>query len=199
MSHSQQSDDVVSFLAELGDVQPLLPDDKVFLQGSSDSLAKKLKRQRLSSEHQSILNPLTMEGVKPVKPDDFLAHKDPGIQDGVYKNLRLGKYPIEQRISLLNCSLVEARNTLYDTLVASHEQGIRVVLIQHGWGLYSKPFPGLKKSYVNHWLPQMGIVIAYHSAKASHGGLGATYVLLKKHPEQKLINREKQRRKQASA
>jgi DNA-nicking Smr family endonuclease len=52
----------------------------------------------------------------------------------------------------------------------------------------------LKKSYVNHWLRELDEVIAYHTAQPMHGGFGATYVLLKKHPQQKLINREKNKK-----
>ena len=51
-----------------------------------------------------------------------------------------------------------------------------------------------EKSYVNHWLRELDEVIAYHTAQPMHGGFGATYVLLKKHPQQKLINREKNKK-----
>jgi len=36
------------------------------------------------------------------------------------------------------------------------------------------------KSCVNHWLKQFDQVLAFHTAQKYHGGLGATYVLIKK-------------------
>ena len=63
--------------------------------------------------------------------------------------------------------------------------------IQHGIGINSKPIPAKLKSYINLWLPTLPQVIACHSAHKSHGGLASTYVMMKKNPQQKLINREK--------
>jgi len=195
MDHHFEDDDLRSFMEEMGDVKPITSDDKVFNHDSQDSLAKKARRAALAQEHPEIFNPLSMENVKPVKPDDFIAYQQPGIQDGVFKNLRLGKYDIEQHVSLKNLTLKECRDLLYQKLKKAHERGSRALLIQHGKGENSQPIPALKKSYVNHWLRELDWVIAWHTAQPMHGGFGATYVLLKKHPQQKLINREKNRKK----
>lgn len=186
-----QLDNFQDFLQELGDVKPLKSDDKVHLQQAQQTLEKQLRREALLAQKPKE-SPLTFDGIKPVLPDDYLEFKQAGIQDGVYKNLRQGKYPIEQKISLAGLSLRDSSITLYQKINAAHERGVRTLLIQHGKGEQSQPFPALKKSYVNHWLPQFNNVIAFHTAQPQHGGLGATYVLLKKHPNQKMINREKQ-------
>lgn len=186
-----QLDNFQDFLQELGDVKPLKSDDKVHLQQAQQTLEKQLRREALLAQKPKE-SPLTFDGIKPVQPDDYLEFKQAGIQDGVYKNLRQGKYPIEQKISLAGLSLRDSSITLYQKINAAHERGVRTLLIQHGKGEQSQPFPALKKSYVNHWLPQFNNVIAFHTAQPQHGGLGATYVLLKKHPNQKMINREKQ-------
>lgn len=195
MGNQVENEDMLSFLEEMGDVQRIKADDKVFTQTASNSLAQKARRAALAKDNPDIFNPLSMENVTAVKPDDFIAFQQPGIQDGVFKNLRLGKYDIEQRISLKGLSLKVARDTLYPALKQAHEKGIRALLIQHGKGENSQPIPALKKSYVNHWLKELDFVIAWHTAQPMHGGFGATYVLLKKHPQQKLINREKNRKR----
>ena len=195
MHHQFDDDDLRSFMEEMGDVQRITTDDKVFNHDAQDSLAKKAKRAALAKDNPDIFNPLSMENVKPVKPDDFIAFQQPGIQDGVFKNLRLGKYELEQRISLKNLTLAESRDLLYKQLKNAHERGTRALLIQHGKGENSKPVPAMKKSYVNHWLAELDFVIAWHTAQPGHGGFGATYVLLKKHQQQKLINREKNRKR----
>lgn len=187
--------DEMSFLQEMGDVTPLSLDDTVSLHDPKRSIqTKQARAETLINQQVKQFNPLVTEGVKPVLPDDFLAYQKPGIQEGVFKNLRLGKYDIEHTITLKGLTVEESRQLLYRELSRCHERGVRTVLIRHGKGENSKPFPGLKKSYVKYWLDQLETVIAYHSAIASHGGLGATYALLKKHPNQKLINREKNRR-----
>ncbi|WP_269517622.1 DNA endonuclease SmrA [Alteromonas sp. BMJM2] len=194
MSHFEH-DELDSFFAEMQDVKPIISDDKAQLHDPAAALAEKQKRASLqASIRNKLKNPLSMEGVKPVPPDDFIQFQQPGIQDGVFKKLRLGKYPLEVVISLAGKTLDESRDLLYQNVLSGHEKGVRAFLIKHGTGENSKPFPALKKSYVNHWLRELEEVIAFHTAQPMHGGFGATYVLLKKHPQQKLINREKNRK-----
>lgn len=194
MSHFEH-DELDSFFAEMQDVKPIISDDKAQLHDPEAALAEKQKRASLqASIRDKLKNPLSMEGVKPVPPDDFIQFQQPGIQDGVFKKLRLGKYPLEVVISMVGKTLDESRNLLYQNVISGHEKGVRALLIKHGTGENSKPFPALKKSYVNHWLRELEEVIAFHTAQPMHGGFGATYVLLKKHPQQKLINREKNRK-----
>jgi DNA-nicking Smr family endonuclease len=194
MSHFEH-DELDSFFAEMQDVKPIISDDKAQLHDPAAALAEKQKRASLqTSIRDKLKNPLSMEGVKPVPPDDFIQFQQPGIQDGVFKKLRLGKYPLEVVISMAGKTLDESRDLLYQNVLSGHEKGVRALLIKHGTGENSKPFPALKKSYVNHWLRELEEVIAFHTAQPMHGGFGATYVLLKKHPQQKLINREKNRK-----
>jgi DNA-nicking Smr family endonuclease len=194
MSHFER-EELDSFFAEMQDVKPITSNDKALLHDPNAALAEKQKRASQQIQVRDTLkNPLSMEGVKPVPPDEFIQFQQPGIQDGVFKKLRLGKYPLELAVSLAGKTLQESRELLYKQICAGHERGIRALIVKHGTGENSKPFPGLKKSYVNHWLRELEEVIAFHTAQPMHGGFGATYVLLKKHPQQKLINREKNRK-----
>jgi DNA-nicking Smr family endonuclease len=190
------NDDMHSFFDEMKDVKRITSDDVAHLHDPESALEQKRKRaSSQKSVKDKLLNPLSMDGVKPIQPDDFIAFQQPGIQDGVFKKLRLGKYPLEHKLSLKGITLKDSCDRIYQTIKQSHERGIRALLIQHGQGKESKPFPGLKKSYVNHWLRELEEVIAFHTAQPMHGGFGATYVLLKKHPDQKMINRENNRKK----
>lgn len=195
MGQSNDSDELNSFFEEMRDVQRISSNDVANLHDPEKALAEKQKR---ASQHHStrekLTNPLSMEGVKPVPPDDFIFFQQPGIQDGVFKKLRLGKYPLETNLTLSGKTLEQSRDLIYSTIKSSHERGVRALIIKHGTGENSKPFPALKKSYVNHWLRELNEVIAFHTAQPMHGGFGATYVLLKKHPQQKLINREKNKK-----
>jgi len=196
MQYSHNDTDKLSFLDEMQDVKPLTQANKVQLHNKpQETLAQKLKREALEKQVALDDNGLSVEYVSPVDPHDFITYKQDGIQDGVYKNLRLGKYEIDTRLTLKHLKFDDARLTIYSTLQECHERGIRCVLIDHGIGLNSKPFPAFMKSYVNQWLREMNMVIAFHTALKQHGGLGAVYVLLKKHANQKLINREQHQKR----
>ena len=190
------SDDLDTFFSEMKDVKPMTSGDKALLHDPEKALAEKQKiASKQKSIRETLKNPLSLEGVKPVPCDDFIHFQQPGIQDGVFKKLRLGKYPLEVTLSLAGKTIEQSRDSLYSTIISSHARGVRALLIKHGTGEQSKPFPALKKSYVNHWLRELEEVIAFHTAQPMHGGFGSTYVLLKKHPQQKLINRENNRKR----
>ncbi|AWL12687.1 putative DNA endonuclease SmrA [Saliniradius amylolyticus] len=187
-SHDQSN----AFSEAMSDVTPLKQDDKVWpSSGDKDSLAKRLKREALERQQQEDANYLRVEAVDPIDPYDFICFKKDGVQEGVYKNLRTGKYPIDTVINLRQQSYDKARQALFEQLRLAHERGIRTLLVHHGLGLQAKPFPGVLKSYVNQWLRQMPEVIAFHTALKAHGGQGATYVLLQKNTVQKQTNRER--------
>ena len=191
---STTPEDDFSFMTEMGDVRPL-SQDKINTHSAERAVEDKKKTATQTVETSKSVNPLTLNKVSPISPDDFLTYKQPGIQDGVFKNLRLGKYALDFSLSLAGLTLEMSATALYKAIVESHAKGHRAILIRHGKGENSKPFPGLKKSYVNHWLRELEEVIAFHTAQPVHGGLGSTYVLLKKHPDQKSINREKNRKR----
>jgi DNA-nicking Smr family endonuclease len=190
-----QDDELSMFREEMGDVTPLAQNDTVTTKTSSHSLASQLKRDALMQEEQHSKYQLSMQCEHWIAPHDPISYKQDGIQDGVFKNLRLGKYSLEARLTLTQMTLEQARDQLVQQLEKAFHKGDRVVLVQHGLGLKSKPQPGKLKSFVHMWLPHLPFVIAYHTAQPSHGGQAAAYVLLKKNPDQKLINREKHQKR----
>jgi DNA-nicking Smr family endonuclease len=115
-----------------------------------------------------------------VDPYDHISFKQDGVQDGVFKNLRLGKYNINCVLNLQQTKFEQARTNLFQQLTHCHQQGERTLLIKHGLGLRSKPFTAFLKIYVYRWLQHMPQVIAYHTTLARHGGNSAVYVLLRK-------------------
>lgn len=178
------------FSAIMADVKPLKQDERVLLK-AKDKTDRSHKRQAIEAEEQQHPFGLSISHCQFVPPLDPISFKQDGIQDGVYKNLRLGKYPLEGRINLTKMPLEQAREVFCQELEKAHKRGLRVVVIAHGLGLQNKPQPAVLKSFINQWLQQHPYVIAFHSALKVHGGMGACYVLLKKNPEQKQLNREK--------
>lgn len=183
------------FFEAMKDVTPLKANDRAQSAKPEQTLAQQLKRQALEREQLLDRNYLSIESVEPVAPLDVIEYKKDGVQEGVFKNLRLGKYKIDGLLSLQHYKFEQAREAIFNGVRLAHEKGDRTLLIKHGIGQNSKPFPAFLKSYVNRWLTQIPEVIAFHSAQKHHGGLAAVYVMLKKSSQQKIDNRELNRHK----
>ncbi|MFT6988076.1 MAG: DNA-nicking Smr family endonuclease [Paraglaciecola sp.] len=189
------NDGLDEFLNELKDVKPIEQTDTVATSQQKNTLAQQLKRQAIEASQHLVNNYLSVEKVEPVDPYDHISFRQDGVQQGVFKNLRLGKYKIDDVLNLQQMKFEQARTSLFNHIMHSHKNGDRTLLIKHGLGLHSQPFRAFLKSYVHQWLQQMPEVIAYHTAKANHGGNSAVYVLLKKNQQEKANNRELHRKK----
>ena len=186
-------DDVFSALVG-EDVQPIAAEKRVSVEKKNEHKAKdvsqNLRRQAALNTKLDELDPLSSEPVEMVSPMALLSYSRPGVQHGVFKSLRLGKYAIDARLDLHRLTVDQARATLYRFVKDCLENDIRAALITHGKG-EGREKPALLKSCVAHWLPQIPDVLAFHTAQKHHGSYGATYVLLKKSSSKKSENREK--------
>ena len=179
------------FLSSMEDVTPISSDTmKPLSNNPHSSLAQQQKRQAAENTLSVDENYLSSESVEFVEPFAILSFKKDGVQSPVFKNLRLAKYQVDATLDLHGQLLKNARNTLFNFINDCQQQNVRVVLIRHGVGIKNKTKPGILKSFVNKWLPELPAVLAYHTAQRHHGGSGATYVLLKKSADKKHENRE---------
>lgn len=186
-----ENDDFDLFKKEMSGVKPIEQKKVTSVskkQGPTD--AQLARREAAVREQSADKNTLTTEYVEMVSPHDILSFKRPGVQDGVFRKLRLGKYDIEAVLDLHRKSVKEAREEVFDFINACVSHSLRTVMILHGKGERSDP-PALLKSYVNKWLPDLDNVMAFHSAQLRHGGSGALYVMLRKSDYQKMQNRIK--------
>lgn len=186
----KQSNDWISFSQTMNDVKPMTQ-DKVINKHNSLEQQKKLKRLNAIKAESQDDNTLTTEFVEPIDPYDYLSFKRDGVQEGVYRKLRLGKYPIDAQLNLHRLTLSEARIEVFQFIKDCYQHNVRTLLIIHGIGQHSKPYPALLKSHINHWLPTLNTVLAMHTAQKHHGGYGATYVLIRKSADKKRENRER--------
>lgn len=180
------------FRREMGDVKPLEHQPTVALRkGDINRASDHARRQAATTEEVRIdPNYLATNHVKRVGPHDVIGYKRPGIQDGVYRKLRLGKYESEARLDLHRKTIEEARQQVFGFVRDCMEHDIRSVLILPGKGDRNQADPAILKSYLTHWLEQIDNVQAYHTAQPHHGGAGAFYVLLKKSERKKQLARE---------
>lgn len=181
--------DLDLFFQEMADVVPLKKTDRLALKKTDEVTPGQQYRQRKAqfSEHE-INGPLSLVLKKPLLADDWISYKRDGIQTGVFKNLRLGKYPLEATLNLFGKTPGEARDELLLFISECQECNIRNVLITVGRGQKGGT---LLKSYLAQWLPELDQVQACHTALKHHGGMAAVYVLLRKSEWQRLENRER--------
>ena len=181
-----------AFYEAMSDVKRIDSSDKVYSNNATQSsLAQSLRREAINREIEHSKNYLTLADIEPVHPDDPIWFKQDGVQDLVFKNLRLGKYTPDAVLNIQHMTLEKAHSNFFDFIVKAYKRGARSILIKHGKHRGSSPFPGFLKSYTNVWLQQIPEVLAFHSCLPQHGGTSATYALLKKNRELKEENREK--------
>ena len=190
------SDDEDLFLQEVADVVPLKREPRatrrVAGQPERDSSLAHRRRAAVEGEARD-RNILTEEGIEPLDPWYVMDFKRPGVQNGVFRKLKQGRYDMEARLDLHRMTTAVARRELFEFIEESHQLGLRCVILIHGKGESSaeREHSSILKGCTDHWLRELDIVQAFHSAQARHGGTGAVYVLLKKSEEKKRENREK--------
>ena len=188
-------DDNSLFLQEMSDVQPLSTVNRQQAMQAEKTLTPgQLERQRAAQQELIDPNPLSLELRKRLQPHDFLQWKESGVQEGVWKKLRLGKYSMDATLDLHLFPVKEARQELHRFLLECQSNGIRTVLIRHGRGEQG-PQKATIKSYTSQWLQEHDAVLAYHSALRQHGGTAAVYTMLRKSEEARLNNREQHARR----
>jgi DNA-nicking Smr family endonuclease len=182
-------DDKNLFIQELDGVVPH-QNDKVDITKKSIPTPGTRVRRKLALGSLLKEDPLASSEVPPLKSNDILDFKRPGIQNGVFRKFRLGQYEIEARLDLHKLSVEEARREVFRFLRDCIEFELRTAIILHGKGDRNPDKIAILKSHLAVWLPQVDEVMAFHSAQRHHGGTGAVYVMLKKGSRSKQNNRE---------
>lgn len=183
------------FQQQYSGVQPLKKSDRAVLKKApTDTVDKSYVRQaavtNATDAETADYATVSDDYVEMFKPLDILSFKRAGIQDGVFRKFRLGKYRIDGRLDLHRKTVVEARAEVFGFVAEAMSYDLRCLIVLHGKGERNIEQPAKLKSYVAKWLKEIPDVMAYHSAQKQHGGSGALYVLLRKSERSKDKNRE---------
>jgi DNA-nicking Smr family endonuclease len=149
------------------------------------------RREAAESSTKTDRNPLRGEGIEPLDAYAVLEFKRPGIQNGVFRKLKQGRYESEARLDLHRQTVASARREVFEFVTEAVNLGLRSLLIVHGRGSSASPgqSSAVLKGYINHWLPNLVDVQAFCTARPEHGSTGAIYVLLRKSEAKKMENR----------
>lgn len=163
----------------------------------ADTLSKLQLKEEKSAQRLAALGAAqsSVDSLKTVTPErhapqDPITFKQIGLQEGVYKKLRTGRYEPEAKLDLHGLTVDQSLTAILSFVSSSINAQKRCVLISHGKGIKQEN-PARLKNYTAAWLKQMPEVMAYHSCLPKHGGTGTVYVLLRKSEQKKLENRER--------
>lgn len=186
MSGSDNNDDDL-FREQMLDVKPI-SSDRAPRETGRKKLDPTLSRARsvATEELEQDDNPLADNFIPEISPDAILEFSRPGVQHGVLKKMRLGKYAVDARLDLHKHTVEQARTAVYQFCKDCLQYDVRTALIVHGKGRQATI-----KSCVAHWLKDLPDVLAFHTAQKQHGGAGAVYVLFRKSDAQKLATKSK--------
>ena len=121
----------------------------------------------------------------PFEIDDLLAIGDAdsflrsGVARGVLRDLRRGRWSIQNHIDLHGMNRHEAHEAVAVFLAESLRDDKRCVRIVHGRGYGSPGREGILRQFVKSWLSRRKDVLAFCHAPSCDGGEGALWVLLR--------------------
>lgn len=166
-------DDRQAFAAATHDVRPAKPSDRIAVSSPRPAARATQSRAAVTEMLRESLD----------GPDDSgedLALRRSSVPETVLRNLRRGRFSIEDEYDLHGLTRTEARAALREFVVDCSERGLGCVRIIHGKGTRSGPRGPVLKQLVHHWLARWDEVLAFASAQPRHGGSGAVYVLLRR-------------------
>jgi DNA-nicking Smr family endonuclease len=169
-------EDATSFTALVGPVQPVKSRRRVPLRRPAPPPRARFARadERAVLEESLAVGP----GEVGLENGEELSYRRPHVPLKVLKDLKRGRYSIQDELDLHGLTANEARLMLREFMDDVLRQGLRCVRIVHGKGLRSGPGGPVLKTRLNRWLPQWSEVLAFTTAPPRDGGTGALYVLL---------------------
>lgn len=160
----------------IGPVQPVKGRRRVPLSGP----APPPRARFAQADDQAVLREslATAPGDVELERGDELSFRRSHVPFKVLRDLKRGKYTIQDNLDLHGLTAREARLMLQEFMADALRHDRRCVRIVHGKGLRSGSRGPVLKQKLNQWLPLWQEVLAFTSAPARDGGTGALYVLL---------------------
>jgi DNA-nicking Smr family endonuclease len=167
-----------AFRAAMTGVEPLPPSNLV---EPATCLPPPRPLQHIADEraalHESLHGRIQLQDR--LEGGDEAHYLHPGLAHNVLRDLRRGRWVMQDEIDLHGLNRDEARHQLAAFLAECLHHGKRCVRVVHGKGLSSPQKTSILRQLVRGWLAQRQEVLAYCQAKPSDGGEGALIVLLR--------------------
>jgi DNA-nicking Smr family endonuclease len=171
-------EDAALFRQAVGDARPLQVRGTVHIEPPRPA---PIPKQYLADERAALDE--SLHGPAPLdlrlEGGDELAFLRTGLPRTVLRDLRRGRWVVQDHLDLHGATREEARQILAGFLAESLKRRLRCVRIVHGKGLGSPGREPVLKHLVRSWLAHRHEVLAYCQARAMEGGAGAVVVLLR--------------------
>ena len=162
------------FRAAVGDVRPLASI-------TSPPLPARPLPRRLRMASSDVRSGRSDLPFSPTLPEvaDQLSYLRAGCDTKLLRQLRRGKYPVQDNLDLHQMTVASAHASLTAFIACIQQQRWRCVRIVHGKGLRSGSRGPLLKKLTDRFLRESSQVLAFAAAPAALGGSGAVLVLLR--------------------
>lgn len=172
------ADDLAAFHAAVADAAPLKPSNRAHL---PLPVPPPRPLQRLADEraalHETLHGPIGLQDR--LEGGDEPNYLRAGMARSVLKDLRRGRWVVQDELDLHGLNRDEARLQLAAFLAEAQKDGSRCVRIVHGKGLSSPGRQSILRQLVRGWMMQKIEVLAYCQARPHDGGEGALIALLR--------------------
>ena len=171
-------DDLAAFHAAVGDARPLPRVDRVVhrVKPPPPRPLQHLADER-AALHESLHGPIGLQDR--LEGGDEANYLRPGLAGSVLRDLRRGRWVIQDQLDLHGMNRDEARQALGEFLAHCQHAGWRCVRVIHGKGHGSPHKLSILRQLVRGWLAQRIDVLAYCQSRPQDGGDGAVSVLLR--------------------
>lgn len=171
-------EDVAAFRAAVADARPLSPPNRVLLgTPPPPPRPRQFQADEQAALHETLHGPIGLQDR--LEGGDEPHYLRPGLALSVLRDLRRGRWVVQDSLDLHGMNRDEARLVLAHFLAEALQQGIRCVRVVHGKGLGSPGRRAVLRQLVRGWLMQKDEVLAYCQARPHDGGEGALVVLLR--------------------
>ena len=176
--HSPDPDDLAAFHAAIDGTTPLPKTNRVvFARPKPSARPRQRELDEAAAIIDSLYSPFDIEAILAIgDTDSFLR---PGLPRNVLRDLRRGRWAIQNHTDLHGLNRHEAHEEVSRFLAESLITGKRCVRIVHGRGLGSPGREGVLRQFVKCWLSRSKDVLAFCHAPPHDGGEGALWVLLR--------------------
>jgi len=165
------------FREAVADATPLVHDRVHHEPPPPPAIPRQLKQDERSALAESLqasdLLDLQLEG------GDEAAWLQPGMSPNVLRDLRRGRWVVQEHLDLHGMNREEARRQVGLFIAECLARDRRCLRIVHGKGLGSPGREPVLKKLVLGWLAQRKEVLAFCQARTAEGGAGAVVVLLR--------------------
>ncbi len=169
-------EDRAAFRDAVADARPLVSDRVHHEPPPPPAIPRQSRHDERAALRESLNDPelldLHLEG------GDEAAWLRPGLPRSVLRDLRRGRWVVQDKLDLHGMIRDEARLAVAEFLAEARRAGMRCVRVVHGKGLRSPGREPVLKRLVHGWLAQRREVLAFCQSRAAEGGAGAVVILL---------------------